>query len=125
EAIEDGVAVSRHAAVVGKPDRASPELSSRIIEVNFNPFWTVPVSIVRRDLVPLMQKEPDYLVKNRIRIFDRRNNEVPPGIINWYSEEAVNYRFRQDPGDFNSMGSIRINFPNPHGVYMHDTPLRN
>jgi L,D-transpeptidase YcbB len=125
ETVEDGVAVTRHTAVVGKPDRASPELNSRIIEVNFNPFWTVPVSIVRRDLVPIMQKEPDYLVKNRIRIFDRGGNEVPPGHINWYSEEAVNYRFRQDPGDFNSLGSIRINFPSQHGVYMHDTPLRN
>src|SRR4030095_12841412 len=45
--------------------------------------------------------------------------------INWYSEEAVNYRFKQDPGDFNSLGQIRINFPNPHGVYMHDTPFKN
>jgi len=125
EAVEEGVAVTRHTAVVGKPDRASPELTSRIVEVNFNPFWTVPVSIVRRDLVPIMQKEPDYLVKNRIRIFDRSNNEVPPGHINWYSQEAVNYRFRQDPGNFNSLGSIRINFPSQHGVYMHDTPLRN
>ena len=37
----------------------------------------------------------------------------------------MNYRFKQDPGDFNSLGSIRINFPNPHGVYMHDTPFKN
>jgi murein L,D-transpeptidase YcbB/YkuD len=125
EAIENGVAVSRHIGVVGKPDRPSPDIQSKITEINFNPFWTVPVSIVRRDLIPKMQEEPDYLTKNRIRIFDPHGGELQPQQINWYSEEAVNYRFKQDPGDFNSLGSIRINFPNPYSVYMHDTPFKN
>jgi murein L,D-transpeptidase YcbB/YkuD len=125
EAIEGGVAVSRHTAVVGKPDRASPDINSRIVEINFNPYWTVPVSIVRRDLIPKMQAEPDYLEKNLIRILDPKGNELTPSQINWYSEEAVNYRFKQDPGDLNSMGTIRINFPSTHGVYMHDTPSKN
>src|SRR5262245_60199310 len=84
EAIENGVAVSRHTAVVGKPDRPSPDINSRIVEVNFNPFWTVPVSIVRRDLIPKMQAEPDYLEKNLIRIFDPKGNELTPAHINWY-----------------------------------------
>ena len=125
EAIEDGVAVSRHTAVVGKPDRPSPDINSKIIEINFNPYWTVPVSIVRRDLIPKMQAEPDYLANNHIRIFDQHGNELSAAQINWYSNEAVNYMFKQDPGDFNSLGSIRINFPNKDGVYMHDTPLKN
>jgi murein L,D-transpeptidase YcbB/YkuD len=125
EAIEGSQALSRHTAVVGKPDRPSPDVKSRITEINFNPYWTVPVSIVRRDLIPKMQAEPDYLTKNRIRILDQRNNELTPAQINWYSEEAVNYRFKQDPGDLNSLGSIRINFPSPDGVYMHDTPYKN
>lgn len=125
EAIEAGVAVSRHTAVVGKPDRPSPDINSKIVEINFNPFWTVPASIVRKDLIPKMQAEPDYLTNNRIRIFDPKGNELTPAQINWYSEEATNYMFKQDPGDFNSLGSIRINFPSKHGVYMHDTPLKN
>lgn len=125
EAIEDGVAVSRHTAVVGKPDRPSPDIASKIIEINFNPYWTVPVSIVRRDLIPKMQAEPDYLSDNHIRIFDQKGSELTPSQINWYSDEAINYMFKQDPGDFNSLGSIRINFPNKDGVYMHDTPLKN
>ena len=125
EAIEDGVAVSRHTAVAGKPDRPSPDINSKIVEINFNPYWTVPVSIVRRDLIPKMQAEPDYLTNNHIRIFDMRGDELTPSQINWYSEEAVNYRFKQDPGDFNSLGSIRINFPSKDGVYMHDTPSKN
>lgn len=125
EAIENGVVMSRHAAVAGKPDRPSPDLSSKIVEINFNPYWTVPVSIVRKDLIPKMQAEPDYLTKNHIRILDPKGIELAPAQINWFSEEAVNYRFKQDPGDFNSLGSIRINFPSQHGVYMHDTPLKN
>jgi murein L,D-transpeptidase YcbB/YkuD len=80
---------------------------------------------VRRDLIPKMQAEPDYLTKNRIRILDANGYERSPAQINWYSSEATNYKFKQDPGDFNSLGSIRINFPSVHGVYMHDTPFKN
>ena len=125
EAIENEVAVTRHTAVAGKPDRPSPDINSKIIQINFNPFWTVPVSIVRKDLIPKMQAEPDYLTKNHIRIYDAKNNEQPPSQIDWYSTEAVNYKFKQDAGNFNSLGSIRINFPSPYGVYMHDTPAKN
>jgi L,D-transpeptidase YcbB len=125
EAIENDVAVQRHTAVVGKPDRPSPDINSKIIQVNFNPFWTVPVSIVRKDLIPLMQDKPDYLTQNHIRIYDPQHKEVTPAQIDWYSEEAVHYTFREDPGDSNSLGRIRINFPSQYGVYMHDTPLKN
>lgn len=125
EAIEGGAAVTRHTAVVGKPDRPSPDINSKIVEINFNPFWTVPASIVRRDLIPKMQAEPDYLSKNRIRIYDPRGNELTPAAINWFSTEATSYMFKQDPGDLNSLGSVRINFPSKDGVYMHDTPLKN
>jgi murein L,D-transpeptidase YcbB/YkuD len=125
EAIENGVAVTRHTAVAGKPDRPSPDLRTKITQINFNPFWTVPVSIIRKDLIPKMQAEPDYLTRNHIRIFDPKNNELQPSQIDWYSAEAVNYKFKQDAGDFNSLGSMKINFPSPDGVYMHDTPSKN
>jgi murein L,D-transpeptidase YcbB/YkuD len=125
EAIENGAAVSRHTAVVGKPDRASPEINSKIIQINFNPYWTVPPSIVQKDLIPKMQDQPDYLTNNHIRIFDARHRELEPSRINWYSEDATHFSFKQDPGSFNSLGSIRINFPSAYGVYMHDTPLKN
>jgi murein L,D-transpeptidase YcbB/YkuD len=125
EAIENGVAITRHTAVAGKPDRPSPDLRTKITQINFNPFWTVPVSIIRKDLIPKMQAEPDYLTRNHIRIFDPKNNELQPSQIDWYSTEAVNYKFKQDAGDFNSLGSLKINFPSPDGVYMHDTPSKN
>jgi murein L,D-transpeptidase YcbB/YkuD len=125
ETVEKGSAVSRHTAIVGKPDRPSPVLQAKIVEVNFHPFWTVPVSIIQKDLIPKMQAEPDYLAKNKIRIYDRRGRELQPEQVNWQSDEAVDYMFRQDPGELNSMGTIRVNMPNPHSVYMHDTPSKN
>lgn len=125
EAVENGVAVSRHIAVVGRIDRPSPAVNSKIIEINFNPYWHVPVSLVRRDLIPLMQKDPSYLASEHIRIYDQHNNELTASQINWNSEDAVNYRFRQDPGALNSLGTIRIDFPSPDGVYMHDTPEKS
>ena len=72
EAIENGTVMSRHTAVAGKPDRPSPEINTKIVEINFNPFWTVPVSIVRRDLIPKMQAEPDYLTRTRSASSTRR-----------------------------------------------------
>src|SRR4051812_12449267 len=124
EAIENGTVMSRHIAVAGKPDRPSPELNSNIVEINFNPYWTVPVSIVRKDLIPKMQAEPDYLTRYGIRILDQKNNELTPAQVNWFSAEAVNYKFKQDPGERNSLGTMRINFPSAHGVYMHTRRTR-
>jgi len=125
EAVENGRVASRHTAVVGKVDRPSPIVNSKIHEVNFNPFWTVPASIIRKDLIPLMQKEPDYLAKQKIRIYNPSGDPLPPEQVNWYSDEATKYLFRQDPGDFNSLGLVKINFPSPDGVYMHDTPNKD
>ncbi len=125
EAVEDGVVVSRHTAVVGKVDRPSPIVNSKISEINFHPFWTVPASIIKKDLIPLMQKDPQYLTNYNIRVYDRSGNELQPQQINWQTDEAVNYMFRQDPGDNNSLGRVKINFPSPDGVYMHDTPHKS
>lgn len=121
ETVENGVVQTHHQAVVGKPDRQSPVLSTKIPEINFHPFWTTPASIVRKDLIPKMRTEPNYLTENHIRIFNGQGQEVPSTSINWNSDDALKFRFRQDPGDFNSMGTVRINVPSPHGVYMHDT----
>ena len=125
EAVQDGLVESRHIAIVGRPSRPSPDVNSKITEINFNPYWTVPVSIVRRDLIPLMQKDPKYLANEHIRIFDQHHNELTASQIDWKSNDAVNYLFKQDPGSFNSLGTLRIQFPSPDGVYMHDTPEKN
>lgn len=125
ETVENGHVATRHAAGVGKIDRQSPLLQTKIPEINFNPTWTVPASIIRKDLIPKMRKEPNYLTENKIRIISPSGAEISPASVNWNSDEATRYTFRQDPGgDFNSLGFVRINIPSPHGVYMHDTPSK-
>ncbi|MBZ9938234.1 L,D-transpeptidase family protein [Mesorhizobium sp. BR1-1-16] len=126
EVVDGGRVVSRHTAVVGKIDRETPILNSKIYRISFNPNWTVPASIIRKDLIPLMQKQPDYLTKKHIRIYDPAGTEVPPTSIDWTTDQATKgYMFRQDPGDFNSLGTVRISFHNDEDVYMHDTPLKD
>lgn len=124
EAVEGGRVVSRHRGVVGKIDRQTPILDSKINEVIVNPFWNAPESIVRKDIIPLMRKNPNYLKDNNIRILGP-NGEVDPMTIDWSTEEAAKLRFRQDPGKINAMASVKINFPNSHAVYMHDTPQQS
>ena len=123
ETVENGVVATHHAAGVGKIDRQSPVMMTKAIDINFNPYWTVPASIIRKDLIPRMQKDANYLNDHKIRIFDKDGQELQSDQINWNSLDAVNYKFRQDPGgDLNSLGVVRININNPYGVYMHDTP---
>lgn len=124
EAIEGAQVVQRHTAVVGKVDRATPILNSKVHQVKFNPYWTVPKSIIEKDLIKYMNEDPEYLTKFRIRIFDGNGNEMQPTQIDWSTTEAVKYTFRQDPGGENSMGHCKIDFYNPYDVYMHDTPQK-
>lgn len=122
EAVENGRVALRHTAIVGKIDRQSPVLNSKIYEVILNPYWTAPRSIIQKDIMPLMRKDPTYLSRNAIRLFDASGNEVAPETIDWNAEKAPNLMFRQDPGKINAMSSTKINFHNEHAVYMHDTP---
>ena len=125
ETVEGGVVYSHHAAGVGKIDRQSPIMQAKATEINFNPFWTVPPSLIKKDLIPKMQADANYLSDEKIRVFNKEGKEVSPQSINWNSNEATNYKYRQDTGaDLNSLGFVRINIPNPYGVYMHDTPSK-
>lgn len=122
EAVENDRVVLRHTAIVGKIDRQTPIVNSKINEIIVNPYWNAPESIVRKDIIPLMRKDPQYLTKNGIRILGPDGGEIPPEQIDWNTEEAAKYRLRQDPSKINAMASVKINFPSPDGVYMHDTP---
>jgi murein L,D-transpeptidase YcbB/YkuD len=129
EAVENGQVVQRHATVVGKPERPTPELSSKIQEINFNPYWYVPKSIIYKDLVPKAQefsrKNQDMLAAYHMEAFDPAGNPVDSRQINWFGPEVYNYQFRQLPWEQNSLGFVKINFPNKDSVYMHDTPLKS
>lgn len=125
EAVEGQKVVLRHTAIVGKISRQTPILNSKIHEVILNPYWTAPRSIIEKDIMPLMRKDPTYLTRNAIRLFDGKGNEVDPQTIDWNAAEAPKLMFRQDPGKINAMSSTKINFHNPHAVYMHDTPQQS
>ncbi|BDV33399.1 hypothetical protein SS37A_09280 [Methylocystis iwaonis] len=125
DAVENDRVVRRYAAIVGDPEHHSPEVQAKVVAVNINPTWTVPVSIIKNEIAPHMLKDPSYLTRQRIRVLNNKGDEVDPRSINWASERAVNYTLRQDSGVGNSLGSIRISMPNQHSVYMHDTPSRN
>ncbi|ARY02175.1 L,D-transpeptidase family protein [Brucella melitensis] len=125
EAVEGGSVIQRHTAVVGKIDRQTPLLNSKIHEVILNPYWTAPKSIIQKDIIPLMRKDPEYLTKNKIRLYDQSGQEVPPESVDWNTDDAVKLMFRQDPGKINAMSSTKINFHNPYAVYMHDTPQKS
>ncbi|MCF4098177.1 L,D-transpeptidase family protein [Maritalea mediterranea] len=125
EAVENGIVERRHTAIVGRIDRQTPILTSKVHEINFNPYWHVPKSIIRRDIIKYMNQDPNYLTDYRIKIYDANGEELDPQSIDWSTDEAVQYLFRQEPGAENSMGHVKINFHNPHAVYLHDTPQKS
>ena len=123
QAIDNGAVALDSNVVVGKPTRATPAVSASIIEVNFYPSWNVPTSIAKADLIPKLQKDPAYFVNEHFSVL-AGSGEIDPHSIDWSRPQAANYRFIQKPGTFNALGIVRINMPNKHTVYMHDTPLK-
>jgi len=109
--------------VVGTSKRRTPIITSVLKTVVFNPTWTVPPTILKEDVVPAMKRNRNYLSKKNITIYDSSGNVVDP--VNWNENKPNNYRYVQSPGYSNSLGLMKILFPNHHSVYLHDTNHRN
>ncbi|TDO77859.1 murein L,D-transpeptidase YcbB/YkuD [Flavobacterium chryseum] len=109
--------------VVGTSKRRTPIITSRLRTVVFNPTWTVPPTILKEDIVPEMKKNRNYLARKHITIFDSAGHEVDPRA--WNANKPHSYRYVQSPGYNNSLGLMKILFPNHHSVYLHDTNHRN
>jgi L,D-transpeptidase YcbB len=126
-AIKDGNVNLLSKVIVGKIDRQTPLINSDIYEFNFYPYWHVPKSIVKKDIIKAVLADFNYLKNNNIRIFYdyTYQKEVDPRYLNWKSEEPMLYKFRQDPGTQNAMGFVKINFKNKYSVYFHDTPNKS
>lgn len=125
EAVEGDQVYLRHRVIVGKPDRATPSLRTMIRGLNFFPYWRVPDSVARLDLIPRLIQEPDYLQKEQIRAFAGWGGpEIDTTAIDWRQVDPAKVKFRQDPGPQNALGLVRIDMPNEHIVYMHDTPMK-
>ena len=115
-------------AILGKEARQTPIFSAYMKYIVVNPYWRVPRTILREDIIPKVQKDIRYLKKERIRIFkagdDTGEKEVNPWSINWKQVNAntFSYILRQDSGVKNVLGKVKFIFPNPYDIYIHDTP---
>lgn len=114
--------------IIGMPERPTPVLRSAIHTVVFNPYWTVPPTIVREDLLPKQRRNPNYLKRLGIRVFGFKpyGKELDPARIDWSKVDADNFPYilRQDPGPTNPLGRIKFLFSNKFLIYLHDTPKR-
>jgi murein L,D-transpeptidase YcbB/YkuD len=86
----------------------------------------VPPTILRKDILPKIKKNPNYLSKMKIRVIDRKGRDVDPQSVNWskYSKN-IPYTLRQEPGPHNALGRIKFIFPNKYLIYLHDTPSQS
>jgi len=126
EAVEDDKVVSRHAGVVGKIDRQTPILRSQVHELNFNPVWHLPPTVIEKDLIPkgaeMSRRGQDVLAKYGIDVFGADGRKLDSTKINWTNGTARGLTYRQQPVPENPLGFVKINFHNSHSVYMHSTP---
>ncbi len=126
EAVENGQVVSRHAGVVGKIDRRTPILRSRIHALNFNPVWHLPPTVIHKDLIPkgrqMQRRGKSVLVKYGIDAYGASGRKLDPNKLNWRSSLVRGLTYKQQPGKDNPLGFLKINFHNAYSVYLHDTP---
>ncbi len=127
EAVDRHQVDLRHRVIVGRTGRDTPTVKAIIKGLNFFPYWRVPESVAISDLIPRLQKDQSYLEKEHIRVVKDRydGEEIDPLAIDWFQVDTTKVRFRQDPGPWNALGLVRIDMPNEHVVYMHDTPMKN
>jgi murein L,D-transpeptidase YcbB/YkuD len=112
--------------VVGAAYRhQTPAFLAYLKEVVFRPYWNVPLSIQRAELVPKLDKDGAYLAKNRYEVVTPQNTFVSNGIVDQATLaqlRAGKLRIRQIPGPENALGLVAFRFPNEHDVYLHGTP---
>lgn len=122
-AVKDNDTLIAQKVVVGKDTRRTPMLESKITNINLNPNWTVPPTILKEDIFPEAEKDRGEFKKRGLVILDKKNNEVNPWT--WKKEDANKYKYVQNPGENNSLGLMKINFLNKFAVYLHDTNHRD
>ena len=109
------------AVIVGAAfDHKTPLFSGTLQQVVFAPYWDVPPSIARKELLPKARRDPGYLKRNRYEILDRNGRIISTTALD--AVAAGKARIRQRPGADNALGGVKFIFPNAFNVYMHDTP---
>lgn len=121
--VKENVTVRTHKVIVGRNKRPTPVLSSNLTHVVLNPTWTVPPTILKEDVIPSISRNRSYLAQTNMKVFDGNGNEVSAN--DWNLSKAKSYRYVQSPGTFNSLGMVKLVFPNRFSVYLHDTNHRD
>lgn len=111
--------------IVGKPATRTPKLNSEITNMITYPKWTIPNSIIKKDIIPQMKKNPGYLAHKGFSLVDLKGESVDPYSVNWQKyTKGIPYKVVQGSGDDNALGIFKFNFDNPYNVYLHDTNQR-
>ena len=125
-AMEDNTPIFTMWVIIGTPERQTPVISGMLHSVVFNPYWTVPPTILYEDMLPAQRRNPNFLSSRGIRVFTNQRNgeELDPRTIDWNKVEKkpFPYVLRQDPGATNPLGRIKFLFSNKYNIYLHDTP---
>jgi L,D-transpeptidase YcbB len=111
--------------IVGKPATRTPVLNSNITDMVTYPTWTIPTSIIVKEILPGLKRSPGYLARRGYRLLNNKGEVIDPGSVNWskYSK-GIPYRVQQGSGDNNALGIFKFNFANKYAVYLHDTNQR-
>lgn len=117
---QGGVPVWQTRLQVGRAERQTPLLKSRITRLTLNPTWTIPPTIMREDKLPAIRLNPEYLRQQNLKVLDSEGRALSPEQVDW--SHPGNILLRQDAGPRNPLGKIVMRFPNPFSVYLHDTP---
>lgn len=121
--LANGMEMTQMRVVVGKPARQTPTLDARITNIVFNPSWGVPPTILKKDVIPGVERSGvSYLTRKGLRVFDRKGNPVDATQVT--GENYRRFLFKQPPGDNNALGYVKFNLPNKWDIYLHDTPHR-
>lgn len=121
ELVREKDTVRSHRIIVGKIKRNTPILSSKLSYVVFNPTWTLPPTILKEDVIPAATKDTSYFATKKITIYQ---GSTVVSVEDWNPAKVKSYRYVQKPGASNSLGLVKIMFPNRFSVYLHDTNSR-
>jgi len=121
---QDTVVLTSKVAV-GKTQTRTPEIISAITDMITYPQWTIPASIIEKEILPGLRRDAGYTQRKGYSIIDASGNEVDPYLVDWSKyKKGIPYKVVQGSGDANALGVIKFNFPNKHSVYLHDTNQR-
>jgi murein L,D-transpeptidase YcbB/YkuD len=111
--------------VIGKPDTRTPELTSAISDMITYPQWHIPESIIKKEILPGLKRDPGYTISKGLSIIDDHGTEIDPYLVDWSKyKNSIPYNVIQGSGDENALGILKFNFPNKYSVYLHDTNQR-